>query len=260
VQDSVALTATSAEIASLLDSYREARAAILALPDRVEREIGLATHRLEFRAFERTLSTSAVGVDEAARRALKEYAAELEGGEAAETAIDWLDGGARKVLKDLTASLVGGVGVGVFVFAAGLAAVAFDAAEATGELVVQGVVVLLGLPALGWFMIHLGRALAATASGAEAAMIASFGWAGQLGRAADAAMSTPRTKQAAVWHAATGQFGYHGRPFTEKARHRAELLVWAAWLLVAAGLCLIAYETYEAFARRTSPQLPPLGP
>jgi hypothetical protein len=235
---------TEDQILELREAYREARVAIEQITDAVEREIGLASHRLEATETYKRLVVAGRGVEDRALQPLNVYVASLSGGENAERAVAWLDAkareGAKKARSMLWAQLSGTAAV-----AAGsgvAAAVAFwdlfvGSAEAFGAALI--IIVTTG----GWAALHALRILSNAPAAAEELWANTWARAERTGVAADAALSNARRLALPLW-VSTGVL-QPPTPFTAKARARVRGLVAAAWLLGAVAVVLVAIGAYR---------------
>jgi hypothetical protein len=232
------------EIPRLRELYRDARATISALPDPVERELGLATLRLEATHTLKQLVTTASGLRDEEIAPLKDYVEHLDGGELPERLINTLDrqaeSQAKKFLSSLWVTLRGGVAVGAVATIVGLITTFALSAQNLGAAFVA--FALTGGSA-AYFLVRAAHAASVVT---EAAWLRSWGWATSLGQHVDRAMDEPRRLQAELWRqASAGAWTY--RPFTQKGRSRARLLVGVGWALLAFGALMTAVGAIEAF-------------
>lgn len=234
---------TASDIAGLREALREARATISALPEGLEREVGLAALRLEATHFYKELVTTAPGLRDEDVAPLRHYVESLAGGEGVERGLATLDAQASKaaqtVLSDLYATLAGGALAGVFAAAVGVLSQLVLTAEQLGAWLLS--TALVG-GSVTYLFVRAGH-LAGLA--AQSIWIKSWSWASSLGSAGDRVLAHPRDLQAALWRAATGGT-WVVEPFTAKARGRAKFVVGASWVLVACGAALVAWGVYEA--------------
>jgi hypothetical protein len=234
------------KLIALRESFRRARAAIEGLDD-IERQVGLASLRLEAAAIYKQLTTTAPGVPvEDVRDVLKEFTGELVGGEIAEWSVGWLDARAASITKGaisaITTYLIKGVLLG-------------GAATIVGVVVFFGNVLTSAGEALTALVLSSGavaRAVMLTArpvaEGSQKAWIASWQWASDFGRRADLALEDPRRHASQIWAECTTA-PWRLDTFTAKARGRVQLLVGAAWALCALGLVLVAFGAFRALGR-----------
>lgn len=250
-------------IRQLTDAYREARAAILQTPE-PEQSIGLASLRIEAAHTYRELSTTARDLQESDLAPLKEYAANLRGGERIEQFVGFLDAkaeeAAKAALSSLNSYLATGVLTGAGATVLGIFAAFSGAAVTAGEAVGAGGIALL-LTGGGATVLIFRAVSAAVQAGSEAASDAwlkTWGWAESLGRKSDQALSRARDLQASIWHTSTGA-PWSFKPFTDRARARAQLLVGAAWALLSLGAVLVAFGIYQggaaALKEKSQPQI-----
>jgi hypothetical protein len=245
---------TASDVRQLRDGYRGARAEILKLPG-LEQEIGLAALRLQATHTYKELATTAQGLEDEDLAPLGSFVRELVGGEGVEKGIAWLDSEAQKmakaVLTSISSSLVGGVAVGVGATVAGTVATIAGAAEEVGASLTTAV---LGGGSAAVFVV---RGVYYSGRAGHDATLKSLSWAQSVGTAAEHVLSKVSPLERSLWSAATGGAPGVFRPFTEKARLRAQLLVGAAVVLVGLGLILVAVGAVEAFSNWSStPAIP----
>ncbi|HYP56379.1 MAG TPA: hypothetical protein VEQ41_08795 [Solirubrobacterales bacterium] len=247
-----------ADISTLRTSYQEARARIEALADPVERDIGLATLRLEARHTLNQLRTTAAGLSEEDLRPLSAYVAALEGGEGAEAAVERIDATVERVLSDVSSSLL------------------------TMQLVGAASAIAAGLAWLAGVFQDLGSALAFGILGGAAGPIltgtrfvgsasqevgtAAWRWAEQLGGEAERAMERPREIERRLW-AAFVAAPWRYESLAERARARAKRIILGVWFLVGFAAVAMAigatvalvdhFETVREFQPDSTPSLEP---
>jgi hypothetical protein len=245
----VSVPVRRADAERLCRAYRVARGRILAIADPVERELGLASLRLRATHFFREAATTAVNFEPNAWAPLKEHVEQLAGGEGAEWSVAKLDeaavAAANAVLAGLLAGLTGGaMGAGLAAaLALGLVIVDFGSWVAA-----HGIQLLLATHApLGLIAVWAGRGIIVLTENFRGPRVS-------LGYASDAATADAAALEGELWQRATG-LGWHPRPFTAKARTRAEALVWLTYVLLglAALLFVIGFVGgIEAAARPPS--------
>ena len=255
------LTIGRGDIERLRELYREGRAAISALPDPIERELGLAALRLEATHTYKQLVTTARGLNDQDVVPLKEYVESLAGGELPERVLSTLDQQAEKQAKNflsgLWMTLASGVAVGAVATVVGFFSTFALTAEQLGAAIFT--FAIAGGSAL-YFVI---RAAHAASIAGQQAWLRTWGWAASLGQQVDVAMAETRRLQAELWsRAAAGPWTY--QPLTAKARSRAKLLVGAAWALLAFGVVMTAIGFAEAanewYQERTRLPIVPTSP
>lgn len=229
---------SSADVNTLRDAYREARAAIENFTDPLERDIGLATLRLEASRTYKHLDTTAAGVSDQTLAPLERYVKNLSGGEDVEGFVGTVDAQAEKaaqsVLSSVTTTLMTGTVAGVLATVFGFVAVVVSGGEAAG---VQLTTALIGGTISGIIIVRGIQMAVAAAQAAGEGWLRSLGWASALGSATDQTLQRVRELQQAVLARATGT-GWVPEHFTAKVRARATALVGAAWLFLGIGLLL----------------------
>jgi hypothetical protein len=240
----------SSELLALRESYRAAKTAIENLQG-TEREVGLASLRLEAVATYGHLLTTAQGFRDEDAAMLKEYVVSLVGGESAEASVAWLDAQAKRLAKaaisTITNVLTGGV------LAGGAATVVGVIVLIAGAAVDAGAGLVTAFLGGGSVTYAIWRTIGAAADGGQQAWIQSWGWASSIGVQSDAALADARHRSRAIWAGATGA-PWRVRPFTAAARERAQLLVGAAWTLVAVGALLMAIGAWSAVSALSDAQ------
>lgn len=237
------MTATLSDVEELREAYREARAKIANFADPLERDVGLAALRLEATRTYRELVTTAVGLSDTSVAPLKEYVANLTGGERVTMSVDALDRGAesfaKKIFGDLAASLAVAQTVGVITVLADILLIAAVVGDHVGAFVFG--VVLVG----GGGLMFLLRSGQVVGPALESVWQRSWVWANTLGTYADAALEPARRAQAAVL--AKSQAGGAALPwFTAKARTRSQLVMGAVWTAAAIAAVLVAIGVWKA--------------
>lgn len=233
------------EVHGLCETYRQTRAELEALPDPTERDVGLASLRLEATATYRQLVTTAAGLPPGRLAPLETYVANLVGGEAPERWVGTIDAQAeaagKKVLQSLLATLSSGVLVGVLGTIAGVVTVILTSGEALGLNI--GSALLTGTVSAG-VLLAVGRGLYAASQQVGESWLQTTGWAEGLGRQADLALGRAREAQRRVLARATGA-AWNPAPFTAKARSRAVALVWLTWILLSLAAVLFVVGFFQ---------------
>lgn len=261
-------TGGQASISDLVVAYRDARAKILQIQNEKDREVGLAALRLEAtHLYKELVTTGRLPITDLAP--LEEYVANLSGGEIPERVVAILDAQAKarakQVLDSVVASAAAGTAKGALALILGIVAAVAGAAVETGEAVVAALIpLILGGGSVAYFIFRVGYVASQSASAATAAAWdGTWGWADTLGNAADTAMAEARQLQASIWSAATGA-AWTYRPFTQKARTWARVLVGAGWALVIVGAALLVYGGFQAvdawYQDVNNPQIVPPPP
>lgn len=240
---------------ALCHAYRSARSRILSIANPLEQELGLASLRLRAAHFLKEAVTTATNVEPNAWAPLRDYVANLAGGEAAEAGVDAFDAAALQAAQATLAAMLAGLtgaamGAGLaFVLAVGLLFVDFG-----GWLAQNGMKLVLAT--------HVPVALLALWTVRAMTMLdeAFRGQAASLGRGGEQAMVEAARLEAALWHRATG-LDWAYRSFTERARDRAELLVWLTYTLLGISALLIGYGFLSGLglAGPSPPRPAPLG-
>jgi hypothetical protein len=227
----------------LREAYREARTQISQYPNQLERDIGLAALRLEASQAYRELVTTAVGLTDAQAAPLKEYVANLTGGEAVSSSIDALDRSAesfaKKVMRDLMATLALAQTVGLIATLGNLLLLAALIGDAAGAFLFG----LLVAGGSGVMFLLRGGQVAGEALGS--AWNSSWTWANGLGAASDKALEPARRAQAAVLARARAAALPIPR-FTDRVRTRAKAVIGFAWAAVGIAAVLIALGAVKA--------------
>jgi hypothetical protein len=210
------------DIDLLREAYREARTQISNYDDPLERDIGLAAIRLEASQTYRELVTTAVGLTDAEAAPLKEYVANLTGGEAISTSIDALDKGAqsfaKKVMSDLMATLATAQAVGAIAVIGDILLLAALIGDSVGAFFFG--IALAG----GSGLMFLLRGGQVAGQALESAWNGTWGWASALGGSSDSALDPARRAQTEVL-ARAGVGGKMAIPrFTERVRSRAKMV------------------------------------
>jgi hypothetical protein len=189
------------ELLDLRESYRAARTAIEKLSG-LERDVGLASLRLEAVATYGHLLTTAQGLRDEDAAVLKEYVVNLVGGEDIEASVAWLDSQAKTLAKSalstITSVLGGGVLAGGVATIAGVIVLIASAAVDAGAGLVTA---FLGGGSVAYAII---RTIGAAAQGGQEAWIKSWSWASSVGVASDAALADARARSGRA------PLAYHG--------------------------------------------------
>lgn len=251
VEANPAMSVERSELLELRESYRGARTAIEKL-DGLERDVGLASLRLEAVATYGHLVTTAQGLRDEDAAVLKEYVVNLVGGEDIEASVAWLDSQAKKLansaISTITTVLSGGVLAGGAAAVAGVVVLIVSAGVDAGAGLATA---LLGGGSVAYFIV---RTIGAAAEGGQQAWVKSWGWASSIGVASDAALADARQRSREIWATAIGA-PWRGKLFTAAARQRAQVLVGAAWTLVAIGVLLIGIGALEAISALNDTQV-----
>jgi hypothetical protein len=226
---------TRSQILETREALREARAEIDQERDQIEREVGLATLRLEATATYKRLVTTAAGLSDDTLAPLAEYVASLSGGETAERAVAYLDSqaktAAKKASSHVNAALVAGGLAGVGALVLGIVSQAVITAENIGAalflLVIGG----------GSGLYALIRGLASVSGAAQSSFNRGWDWANSLGDRSDHALARVRQLELALWRA-TGAGGLP-QPFTAAVRLRARIVLGISTVLAGIGILLI---------------------
>lgn len=240
------------ELLELRESYRGARTAIEKLPG-TEREVGLASLRLEAVATYGHLMTTAQGLRDEDAAELKEYVVNLVGGESIEASVARLDAQAKKLAKSAISTITNLLGGGVL--AGGAATVFGVVVLIAGAAVDAGAGLVTAFLGGGSVSYAIWRTFGVAAQSGQQAWIQSWGWASSIGVASDAALADARQRSREIWACATGA-PWRVQPFTVDARQRAQLLVGVAWTLVAIGAALMLIGAWTAVAALLDTQVP----
>jgi hypothetical protein len=228
------LTATATDIDQLREAYRTARSQISAFGDPLERDIGLAALRLEAVGSYRQLVTTAPGMSDMALAPLKEYIANLTGGESTEAGVEAFDRAAKSAARTAMSSLwsvLAGVSL------AGAAAVAVGVVTSIALAAENGGAFIFALViGGGGGAIAVYRGTVGASAAAQSSWVKTWSWAEALGRPADQAMGQARQVQTEVLRKA-GAGALPMTHFTSHVRTRAEIVVALAW--VAVGVAVI---------------------
>jgi hypothetical protein len=237
------LTATATDIDQLREAYRTAGSQISAFSDPLERDIGLAALRLEAVGSYRQLVTTAPGLSDTALAPLKEYVANLTGGESTEAGVEAFDRAAKSASRTALSSLwsvLAGVGLtGAAAVVVGVVTSIALAAE-NGGAFIFALVIGGGGGAIAVYRGTLGASAAAQSS-----WVKTWSWADGLGRPADHALGQARQVQTEVLRKA-GAGALPMTHFTSQVRTRAEVVVVLAWVAVAAAVILVIIGFFHA--------------
>jgi hypothetical protein len=234
----------SADITALRESYREARGEIKNFTDQFELDIGLAAVRLEAAYAYRELVTTASGTSDADLAPLKEYVANLTGGEGTVAAVETFDRkareGAKQVFEELmsllTTSALTGVGAAVVSFVTFVALAIQSAGTFIFGLVIAG----------GSAVMVVLRSGQVVAELSQRAWLKSWTWATALGVPTDRVLQPVRQKQTEVLRRA-GIAGPAPRRITDDVRSRATLVLGVVWGFVVLAGVLLVIGFYEGF-------------
>lgn len=242
------MVASAQDMAELRERYQKARSAIAGFDDPLEREVGLATLRLEGEHTLKELRTTASGLNEADLQPLTTLVGSLSGGENAERAVKSVDKAGRSALKDVAKSLEGSTVVGGGSFVIGALLWVFNLTVDAGSAAAAGILALGGI---GFF------ALLRSVQAAGPEMIEAAGqvWdrASGLGDATELAMAPPREMAMQIWRRAAGGAPWRYTPFALSAKRRAMAIVIACAAAIAFAASGFAYGAYSVFDQRTSP-------
>lgn len=240
------MSASANEILKLRDAYREARTQIVANPDPIEREVGLAALRLEATHTYRESVTSQAGLADSALAPLGEYAQALQGGEAAERAVAQLDASALRLaegaLSNLWAALAGSM-----LLASGLAVlnvIGFVALQANAVGAALAATLLAG----GGASVYVIRGLFYGAQAAQGASVKSWNWASGVGVASDRILGPARALQTELLRRVGGR--QMPKRFTAQARLRAQAVVGTMLALAAVALFLVAAGAMQGLEKK----------
>jgi hypothetical protein len=216
---------SKADVARLRSAYEQAWADMAQTSDDVDRQIGLATIRIDAAQAHARLA-AAPHVSERDLAPMTAYVRELKGGEAAEWSVKQVDRYAAKVLRDAFQSLVVGAWVGaaasVVAFITSVSILAQDAGAGLGKAALGGGVVIA----------VLARVVYYGSKGTEKAWIKSWGWAGGLGRRAENALAPVREIEKRILKAPAAALAA-SQTFAARARTRAQIILGLTWSLLA---------------------------
>jgi hypothetical protein len=206
---------TGAEVSELREVFRGAWRSVESLPPGLERDLGMATLRLEAAwSFARLTARHNGGPPDPELELLGGFVAEDDGAEAAE-----------ELLRRVTRGLRSGVHAGVLATLAGAAAVGLASSERRMPAILAAlvglVVVLVVAGRVLWFADLAGREPHAH----------DWRWARTLGRRVDLALAPLLVLETALC-------GEPPAPFTAVVRRRVVRLVLTTWALVDLGAML----------------------
>ncbi len=174
-------------ILELREAYREAGETIDRFAEGIEREVGLASLRLEATQTYNRLMSRGRGLKDSATDPLKAYVGSLSGGEFAEQSVRYLDQQARQAViaagKTLYSALLGTAALSGVTLTLGIVFAAAHTAENIGATA-WAAFVAGGSAAYGLY-----RLVVASASGLSSGYIRSMDWASNVGRRSDAALA-----------------------------------------------------------------------
>ncbi|MDQ2757863.1 MAG: hypothetical protein M3Y71_15130 [Actinomycetota bacterium] len=241
------MSVAASEISGLVESYGRARAVIDSLADPVEREVGLASLRLEATATMKQMRTTGAGVTDPALIQLVDYVGSLEGGERAEKAVGYLDAQAQKAMQKAL-SIVGQAALsGSLVLGAGVSVVLGWAVTFTDVLQQVGSAAFATLVGGGSVGVALFRGLVSTSQAAGEATTRGWAWAESVGVPSDIALKDARERQGRCWAGAGGR-PTAPTPFSSRARSRAQVIVGGLLAVAGVGLLFVLYGAYEAYS------------
>lgn len=219
-----------ADIAALRTSFQHARGEIETFDDPIERNIGLATLRLEAAHTLNQLRTTGRDLSERDLEPLSTYVVALTGGETAEAAVAKVDGAAEEVLRDVGMSLAKMKLTGSIATIFGFVVLIFNRAAAVGS---GAALAIMAGNSLAFYLAL--RLFVTYGPVAERAMNASYGWASSLGARSERALLPARQIQQRLWATYTGA-PWRYRSLAAKAQTRAKLIIvffWGAIVFVA---------------------------
>jgi hypothetical protein len=253
------MAATGSDITELVEAYRTARLRISQLEPALERELGLASLRLEVLAGYRHLTTTSPGLTAEVVAPLTDYVANLVGGEGIEAGLDALDRKAgevaKKVAGEVSSALITGKIVGFTALTAGGAAL-IAALEGAGALLFT--VATTGGAATIYFYRALFAAASASSEWRQRASRLGWAWSTSLGKQADAVLDDAMTTQDGVLRRVAGGPANRAR-ITGPARWRAVAVTAFAWAAGIAGVAIIVIGFASALGDRLDTFQEPSG-
>jgi len=252
------MAVTASDVLELREAFRGARAQIDQSVDPIERDVGLASLRLEAtETYKRVMSTGA-GVTDDAIAPLKDYVASLSGGETAERAVALFDREAKQAISKashaVNAALIGTSLSGGVALVIGVVAQVVMTAQTVGAALF---LLVIGGGSGGYAAVRL---IAGVGGGVQSGMDRGWEWADNLGKWSDNVLASARELEAKVWRA-TGATS--GVPFfTTRVRRRAQIIAFLSSAAVAIGIGLIVIGFVRAGAgwyNKEKGQLVPTG-
>jgi hypothetical protein len=234
---------SASDFLRLRDAYRLAKTTIEGF-DGLERDVGLASLRLEaVEAYKQFHSTGA-GLRDADTAILKNYVDSLLGGEGVETSVAWLEARVKQLSTAAFSAILGYLLTGVVAaIVLAVAGVVFNllAAVLSG---IQAAVALILSSSAAMHVVY--RLLQPMSSGGQKLWIEGWGWASSLGKRSDAALAEPRRLGLEMWTAMTGT-PWQPKPFTTAARGNAQGIVGFTWAVLLVGAGVVAVGALRVF-------------
>ena len=241
-----------ADVRELRDAYGDARAEIEKF-DGTEREIGLATLRLEATHTYKQLATTGSVFTDDDLAPLEKYVQNLIGGEGAERAMVWLEARAQSMAKQVFTSILSSIATGAVTGTVllGFGVIATVSASAHKLGVSIGSVIAASGTALYFF----SRTVYQGGEVGHDAASKGWAWASTLGSESDRALAKARSLEVTLWRA-VGASPWQYSPFTNKVRLRAQIVVAGVGALVVAGLMLVAASIVIAVSHPHTQTIP----
>ena len=247
---------TDASVRTLVDHYIAARRQVDVLPDALERQIGLASLRVESQQTLDQAATTAMVQSPQTLAPLRDFVEHSKGGEQLEKALAKTNDKAAAAAGTLGKYVLTGIFTGVWAWPA--------AASVIGVVLsFAGVLQSLGKAASGIVFVSggawvLGRFLTAAAQGAANAADGSWAWAEGLGSTADKTLSAARAEQGRVWSEIGGRSA-SGSSIAGRLRGWAQLGVGALIAVSIVCVVIIGIGFVNGLNERAVPTLPGSG-